>query len=178
MPAARKKKKKAKKKVTKKKVKPDDPRLAEVDNAIREYCDLANRADAIEDLMSVRKKRVDILMSDMGLSRQDIDGIGGAKYSERRTFKVRDEERLSELMPKRQLAALAKVTADVYDAAVAEKVAIDEAVAVGRSPSLSISRSRTKLAKERQKKHIAASRKAAEERVEANRAEWRKNKRA
>lgn len=170
-------KKKRKKKLRKKKATPkaasNDPRIAELEETIREYCDLANRLDAIEDLMAVRKKRAENLMADMGLSRQEATGFGTAAFSERRSFKVIDQDALAKLMSKKQLAALAKITADVYDAAKAEKVAIDEAVQVGKTPSLSISRSRKKLARERQKKHIAEARKAAEARIEAHRAEWR-----
>ena len=182
MPAAKKttKKKLTKKRIAKKrrsrKAASNEAKLEQLQGAIMEHCALKNEADAIEDMLDLRRKQIENLMAEMGLTKQEVEGVGYVNFSERRTFKVKDEERLAELMTPRQLAALANITADVYDAAKAEKVAIDEAVIAGKSPSVSINRSRKKLAKERQKKHIAEARAKREDRLAQLRAEWREQR--
>jgi hypothetical protein len=64
-----------------------------------------------------------------------------------------------------QLASLAKITADVYDAAKAEQMPIDEAVVVGHDESMTVARSRTKAEKDRRKSHIEESKRQAEQRI-------------
>jgi len=99
--------------------------------------------------------------------RQVDRDCNGAAFTRRRSFKVHDRDRLAELMPPKQLAALVKVTADVYDAAEREGLPLDEAVTVGLSESLTVSRARTKAAGERRKQYIEESKRQAEQRIQA-----------
>lgn len=149
--------------------------LDELRQQIDEFCLIKDRMDALENLLEPRKKRIRLLMEDLGLSRAEADG-GNSSFTERRSFEIVDAERLSELFDAHTLAANVKITADVYDAAKAEGIKIDEAVRVGRNPSLSVSRARSKQAKERRKQYIAESREQAEKRIDALRKKMRANK--
>jgi len=149
----------------KKKSKNIDPDI-EKDQLISEYALIKDRIDALEEMLSVRKNRLLVLLRAEGSSGYTAVS-GSAKFQVRRSFKVTDHGCLAKLMTKSQLAMLAKVTADVYDAYVQEgkQDKIEEAVMVGRSESLSISRARTKVEKERRSKHIEESKRQAEQRI-------------
>lgn len=143
-----------------------DDREVELERLLTEHAVLKDRRDAIDEMLEVRKGRINMLMSEVGLGKYKSDA-GEASFSRRRSFKVKDRDRLAELMTPRQLAALARVTADVYDAAEREGIPLDEAVTVGHSESLTISRARTKTAREARKHYIEESKKQAEQRIEA-----------
>lgn len=155
-------------------VEADDERVGELEQQIQEHAVITDRIDALEDMKGQRKSRILLLMRDLGVSGHSCQG-GSATFTTRRSFKVHDHERLAELMSPVQLASLAKVTADVYDA-LAESMELDEAVTVGRSESLTVSRARTKVAKERRKGHIEESKRQAEQRIADIRSEFKKTK--
>jgi len=169
---------KKRKKTTKntKKPKPadgeEDPRTAELTDLLHEHAVIKDRIDALAEMATVRKNRILMIMNELGVGRHEC-AAGHASFTRRRSFKVHDPARLSELMTKTQLASNCKITADVYDACVAEEVAIDEAVTVGRSESLSVSRATTKDAKKRREGYINESKRQAEERISALRAQLR-----
>lgn len=139
---------------------------AEIRGLVAEYAVIKDRIDALEEMLAQRKDRILVLMREKGSSKITAPA-GSVSFTSRRSFKVHDARKLSSLMSKTQLASLVKITADVYDACVKEHVAIDEAVTVGRSESLTVSRARTKVAKERRAQHIAESKKQAEQRINA-----------
>lgn len=143
-----------------------DAQELELQRLLTEHAVLKDRRDAIDEMIEVRKERILLLMSESGMSRVKNDA-GEASFMRRRSFKVHDKDRLAELMSPRQLAALVRVTADVYDAAEREGIPLDEAVTVGQSESLTISRSRTKAANEARKHYIEESKRQAEQRIEA-----------
>ena len=146
--------------------KTEESQLIELRQQIDEYCLIKDRMDALDKMLSPRKKRIRLLMEDLGLSKAEA-GSGGAAFTERRSFSVVDAGRLVELFDPHQLAANVRITADVYDAAKAENIEIDEAVRVGLSPSLSVSRARNKKARELRNQYIAESRDQAEKRIAA-----------
>lgn len=154
---------KAKKKKTED---PADEREVELQHLLTEHSVLKDRRDAIDEMITVRKERILMLMSEAGMGKFKCDD-GEAAFTRRRSFKVHDRDRLSELMPPKQLAALVKITADVYDAAEREGLPLDEAVTVGLSESLTVSRARTKAAGERRKQYIEESKRQAEQRIQA-----------
>jgi hypothetical protein len=157
----------AKKKTTKKKVKPSlDERELELSRLLTEHSVLKDRRDAIDEMIDVRKERILMLMSESGMGRYK-SANGEASFTCRRSFRVHDRDRLAELMSPKQLASLVRITADVYDAADREGVPLDEAVTVGQSESLTISRARTKDAQELRKKYIEESKRQAEQRIQA-----------
>jgi hypothetical protein len=145
----------------------------ELADLLYEHSVIADRMDALEEMKKVRRDRILLLMRDLGLSKFEGDA-GDISFQSRRSFRVRDHERLAQLMSPLQLAALASITADVYDAAVAEKVPIDEAVVVGQSESMTVSRARTKAEKDRRKQHIEESKRQAEQRIAALREQFSK----
>lgn len=149
-----------------------DSREEELEEQVREYAVIKDRMDALDEMLKQRKQRILLLMSETGLSRFD-GGAGTAAFTRRRSFKVYDAERLVGLMTPRQLAENVRITADVYDACEAEDIPINEAVKVGRSENLTVSRSRTKAAKERRKQYIEESRRQAEQRINSIRAQLR-----
>jgi hypothetical protein len=151
-----------------KKTQKTDPeqRNEEIERLLAEYSSLKDSRDAIDSMLEVRKERLLMLMSETGLGRY-AGQSAVASFTRRRSFKVHDSNRLSELLSVGQLAALAKVTADVYDACEREGVAIDEAVTVGHGESLTVARSRTKEEKERRKAHIEESKRQAEKRIQS-----------
>lgn len=136
----------------------------ELDDLLYEHSVIADRMDALEEMKSARRNRILLLMRDLGSTKFEGEA-GQAAFTTRRSFTVRSAEKLAELMTPLQLAALASITADVYDAAKAEKVAIDDAVTVGQSESLTVSRARTKAETDRRKQHIAESKRQAEQRI-------------
>ena len=148
------------------------PQQAEIMQLIGECAVLKDRQDALEEMTKQRKDRILVLMRAEGASKIKAPA-GEAAFTARRSFKVHDPKRLAKMMTKVQLASLVKITADVYDACVAEEKPIDEAVTVGKSESLSVSRSRTKVAKERRVQHIAESKRQAEKRITAFRKQLR-----
>jgi hypothetical protein len=150
----------------------DDTENDELDQLIQEYAVIKDRRDALDDMLDVRKERILLVMSETG-ARKHKCGAGATSFTKRRSFKVHDAKKLASLLPKTQLAALARVTADVYDAAVAEGIKIDKAVTVGQSESLTVKRASTKEANERRSKYINESRKQAEQRIEAIRKQLR-----
>jgi len=152
-----------------------DEREHELERLISEHAMLSNQIDVLEEMRTKRKGRIHLLMRELGRSKLTADD-GTANFQVRRSFQVTDHERLAELMSPGQLAALAKITADVYDAALSENVPLDEAVTVGKDENLTVSRRRTKEAKARRNAHIEESRRQAEARLEALREEFRKAK--
>lgn len=144
----------------------DQQREEEIERLLTEHSVLKDRRDAIDGMIDVRKERLLLLMSEAGIGRYKGKS-GEVSFTRRRSFKVTDSDKLVELMSPRQLASLVRVTADVYDAAMREDIALDEAVTVGRSESLTVSRSRTKEAKDRRKKYIEESKRQAETRIKA-----------
>lgn len=138
---------------------------AQIEQLLTEYATLKDNRDAIDTMLEQRKERLLMLMSESGIGK--FKGKSGeASFTRRRSFKVHDTNRLAELMSHAQLASLAKITADVYDAAEREDIPLNEAVTVGISESLTVSRASTKEAKERRKRHIEESKRQAEKRVE------------
>jgi hypothetical protein len=136
----------------------------ELADLLYEHSVIADRMDALEEMKQVRRDRILALMRDLGLSKFEGDA-GDISFTAPRSFRVTDAERLAALMSPLQLAALAKITADVYDAATAEGLAIDEAVKVGHSTTMTVSRSRTKTEKDRRRQHIEESKRQAEQRI-------------
>jgi len=141
-----------------------DDRSVELRQNITEHCLIKDRIDALEKMLDVRKKRIHILMEDIGLSKVDAEA-GSAAFTERRSFTVVDPSRLAKLFDRETLAANVRITADVYDAAIGAKIKIDKAVRVGLSPSLSVTRARSKQAREQRKQYIAESKAQAEKRI-------------
>lgn len=140
----------------------------ELADLLYEHSVIADRIDALEEMKQIRRDRVLLLMRKLGIRKFEGDA-GDVSFSQRRSFRVLNHERLAELMSPLQLAALAAITADTYDAAKAENVPIDEAVVVGTSDSMTINRARTKTEKERRRQHIDESRRQAEQRIAAMR---------
>ncbi len=145
----------------------------ELADILFEHSVIADRLDALEEMKKVRRDRALLLMRKLGLSRFE-GSAGDIQFSSRRSFRVTDAARLTEFMSPLQLAALASITADVYDAAKAEEQPIDEAVTVGESETMTISRARTKVEKNRRKAHIQESRQQAEQRIAALRESFQK----
>ena len=141
------------------------PSALELERLLTEHAVLKDRRDAIDDMIEVRKDRILLLMSEAGLGRYKNDA-GEASFTRRRTFKIHDQARLVELMSPAQLASLARVTADVYDAAAREGIPLDEAVTVGISESLTVARARTKAANDIRKQYIEESKRQAEQRIQ------------
>jgi len=144
----------------------------DLDQLINEYAIIKDRRDALDEMLEVRKDRILLVMSEIGARKHKCDA-GATSFTRRRSFKVHDIDKLAKLLPKRQLAALAKMTADTYDAAKAEGIPLDEAVTVGQSESLTVSRAKTKEANKRRATYIDESRKQAEARIEAIRKQLR-----
>ena len=151
----------------------EEQQLEELRQQISEFCLIKDRMDALDNMLDARKKRIRLLMEDIGIAKVDADA-GSAAFTERRSFKVADPARLVQMFDVVVLAANCKVTADLYDAAKAEGVAIDEAVTVGLSPNLSVSRARSKAARERRSQYIAESKSQAEKRINALRTTLRR----
>jgi len=144
----------------------------ELDQLINEYAIIKDRRDALDDMLEARKDRILMVMSEAG-ARKHKCAAGATSFTRRRSFLIHDIDKLTKLLPKRQLAALARMTADTYDAAKAEGIPLDEAVTVGQSESLTVSRAKTKEANKRRMAYIEESRKQAEARIEAIREQLR-----
>jgi len=143
----------------------NDPRTVELEELLREHSVIASRIDALEDMKGQRRNRILLLMRELGRSKFSHKGSGAISFQVKRSFRVVDHERLAELFPPSQLAALAKVTADVYDAAIAEDIALDEAVTVGKSETMTVSRPRDKKSKALRSQVIDESKRQAEARI-------------
>lgn len=143
----------------------------EIRDLLYEHSVITDRMDALEEMKQVRRDRLLILVRQLGLSRVEGDA-GDVAFQSRRSFKVTSVERLAAMMTPLQLASLVHITADVYDAAKAEGKPIDEAVVVGQSETMTVSRSRTKAEKERRRQHIDESKRQAEQRIAALREQF------
>jgi len=137
---------------------------AKLERLIQEHSVIKDRIDALEEMKSSVKSQILLLMRDKGLSRFK-SVAGDAAFQVRRSFSVIDVRRLSEMFSPVQLASLVNITADVYDAALAEDKPLDEAITVGRSEGLSVSRARGKAATEMRKQHIEESKRQAQARI-------------
>lgn len=151
----------------------EDARRKELADLLYEHAVIADRIDALEEMKGLRRDRILLLMRELGISRFEGDA-GTAAFQSRRSFKVRSPEILAKLMSPLQLAGLANITADVYDAATAENMPLDEAIIVGQTEQLSVSRARTKAERDRRKAHIDESRRQAEQRIAALREQYSK----
>jgi hypothetical protein len=161
-----------KKRVTKRVNEAEESAKSELSDLLYEHAVIADRMDALEDMKKVRRDRILLIMRDLGLSKFEGDA-GEVSFASRRSFRVSDHEHLATLMSPLRLAALANITADVYDAAKAENMSIDEAVIVGHTESMTVGRARTKAEKDRRKQHIEESRRQAEQRIAALREQFR-----
>ena len=143
----------------------DEARTVELEELLREHSVIADRIAALEDMKDKRRSRILLLMRELGRSKFAHKGSGTISFQVKRSFKVVDHERLAELFSAGQLAGLAKITADVYDAAMAEEIPLDEAVTVGKSETMTVSRPRGKKAKEFRSQVIEESKRQAEARI-------------
>jgi len=131
---------------------------------------LTDEQDAIKEEISVRKDELLLLMSKDGDRAVERENVAGASFMQRRSFKVTNPKNLAKMFTREQLAEQVKVTAAFFDAAQREGYQIDGAVTVGVSESLTVSRAKTKDAKNIRKAHI----KEARERAQAKVVEYRK----
>jgi hypothetical protein len=86
---------------------------------------------------------------------------GNAAFSSRRTFHVKDPEKLAELIPPLELARAFKPSAAFVDGAKKAEIPILEAVEVRHEPTFRVERARTKAATERQKQIIEETKEQA-----------------
>ena len=134
---------------------------------IGEIALLTDQQDALKAEIALRKDKLLLLMSQDGDRSIEAVGIGAAGFTHRRSFAIKDSSMLVKLFPAKVLAENVNVTAAFYDAAKREGYRIEDAVTVGADESLSVTRAKTKAAKQMREGHIAEARKKAEGAVAA-----------
>lgn len=146
-----------------------EERDAEKRALIGEVALLTDNQDAIKQEIALRKEKLLLLMAQDGDRTVEAKGVGSAGFQRRRSFAVKDASMLAKLFPAVVLAENIRITAAFYDAAEREGYRIADAVTQGEDEGLTVSRARTKAAKQMREGHIAEARKKAEHAVAAYR---------
>ena len=134
---------------------------------LAEIAFLTDEQDAIKAETNKRKEELLLLMSQDGDRSLARENVADAAFTQRRAFQVTNAKKLAQMFTREQLAEHAKVTAAFYDAAEREGYRIGDAVTVGVSESLTVSRAKTKDAKAIRKTHIEEARRVTETKVAA-----------
>jgi hypothetical protein len=136
---------------------------------LQELALLETQAEALDGMQKDRKQRLKLLMAGDGESARSAEDAE-ASFGQRRSFEVTNPEGLVMLFDTPKDAALVlaqnfKPSATFVDGLTQAGKKIQGIITVGLDETFSVSRTKTKAAKEKQRKLIEESRKTAEARI-------------
>jgi hypothetical protein len=126
---------------------------------------LTDEQDALKAEIDARKEELLLLMSQDGDRALEREGVASSSFTQRRSFEVHNPKLLAKMFSKEQLAEHTRITAAFYEAAEREGYRIGDAVTVGFSESLTVSRAKTKEAKKIREAHINEARERTRKKV-------------